>query len=216
MWLGHRRWSVEHAQKEAEAFQVKLRAAYFGLWDVVEDAHLKMREALEGLTPEVVSGFLVDVNNFMIKHGLYIEREDRLLVLEYLFWTNEYLRVLSEAPRGRTVMMNLVHSLSQGEAFDDQVRMLENLRDRTTELRSRLRSRIREVVGAPTSSAWSEDHRPSEELLAKLTQLANEVASSRPAGRPLIIPVGMDELRGLDVSEPQGPRSQPTGPRDEI
>lgn len=86
VWIGHRQWERDFAKKNAESFESHLRDAYFGLWDVVEDAHLKMGSALDELTPEVFSGFLADVNNFMIRHGLYIQRDDRLLVLEYLFW----------------------------------------------------------------------------------------------------------------------------------
>lgn len=188
LWIGHRRGKTESALKEQEAFQGNLRAAYFSLWDVVEDAHLKMRSALDGLTAEVFSGFLADVNNFMIKHGLYIERDDRLLVLEYLFWTNEYLRVLTQSPRGKAaVLASLVHSADQGLEFGDRVRMLEELQERAVELRNQLRARIRQVVGAPPSTAWSPEHGPSKQLLEKLNRLTEDVSKSRPDLGPLLL-----------------------------
>ncbi len=176
LWLGERRWKRDSQRKEAEGFQVNLRQAYFGLWDIVEDAHLKMRAALEGLTAEVFSGFLADVNNFMIKHGLYITRDDRILVLEYLFWTNEYLRVLAQSPRGRALVeMSMAYTTREDGGLGMQVQVLEELQDRAQELRNLLRSRIREVVGAPPSDAWSSGHQPSAELLEKLDSLVSAV-----------------------------------------
>jgi len=177
VWLGHRQWKQEAARTDAASFQEHLREAYFKLWDVVEEAHLKMRGALDGLTPEVFSGFLADVNNFMIRHGLYIEREDRTLVLEYLFWTNEYLRILSQSPRGRALLeVSLaVVTDAEGRQLSSNVALLSEVQDRAQDLRNRLRSRIRDVVGAPPSDAWDIDKQTSEDLLTKLTELVDIV-----------------------------------------
>lgn len=179
VWIGHRQWQRDFAKKNAESFESHLREAYFGLWDVVEDAHLKMRAALDGLTPEVFSGFLADVNNFMIKHGLYIQRDDRLLVLEYLFWTNEYLRILAQSPRGRALIeISLAAADWDGpdnREFGTQMGVLSEVQERAQALRNRLRDRIREVVGGPRSDAWSSDHKPSGDFLFKLDALVDAV-----------------------------------------
>lgn len=77
IWIGQNRWKREQSTKEEALYKDNVRSTYLELWNVVEEAHIKMRESLDGLTAERFSGFMADVNNFMIRRGLYIERQDR-------------------------------------------------------------------------------------------------------------------------------------------
>jgi len=175
LWIGQRRWKRDSERKDAESFQISLRKAYTELWSVVEAAHLKMRKATTDIGPGEFSGFLADINDFMIEHGLYIERKDRFLVLEYLFWTNEYLGRFSRSRFGRVAIDMTVTSSDLGM----QVRELEELELRHRRLRNELRRRIREVLGAPVSHGWSDDVRPSHELASKLKSLVESVDQNR-------------------------------------
>lgn len=65
--------------------------------------------------------------------------------------------------------------------------MLEELQERAVELRNQLRARIRQVVGAPPSTAWSPEHGPSKQLLEKLNRLTEDVSKSRPDLGPLLL-----------------------------
>ncbi|MGW5514374.1 hypothetical protein [Nocardia africana] len=102
LWLGERRRRRDQTRQDNARYQDGLRDAYLELWDIVEDAHLKMRACLDDLTPETFSGLLADVSGFMIRRGTFIESGDRQLVLEYLFWTNEYMRIASSSVRAIT------------------------------------------------------------------------------------------------------------------
>jgi hypothetical protein len=184
LWIGHRRWHRELAIKDSDRYKEELRVAYLELWDVVEDAHLKMRAAIVGLTPETFSGFLADVNNFMIRRGLFIERQDRHLVLEYLFWTNEYLRLLATTPQGRYLIQTTIAHNDLPTDLD----ILDGVKDRAVSLRNNLRSRIREVVGAPESSAWSTEVQPSAELLKQLDDLKEAITENIKERRGLVVP----------------------------
>lgn len=184
LWLGHHQWRRERDQQDRKLFDEKLQTAYFELWHVVEDAHLTMRASLSAVSSADFSGHLTDVNNFMIRHGLYIERDDRYLVLQYLFWTNEYLRRLVAEPHGREYLLSsMAH-----DGLSERIDVLAEVQKRAEALRDQLRQRIREVVGAPKSDAWSEDHRPSEELLDQLSALTVHINLENRARRPLMEP----------------------------
>lgn len=175
LWLGQRRWKAEQVQKDRSTYENNLRATYLELWDIVEDVHIKMRNSTVGLSAEEFGGHIADVNNFMIRKGLYIERKDRYLVLEYLFWTNEFLRRVVSSDEGRAY---IVMSLANDE-LPSMVQELELIRKKADQLRSALRARIRLVVGAPSSEGWTPDERPSEQLMQQMQELAIEVESIR-------------------------------------
>jgi hypothetical protein len=158
---GQRRWKREQADSDSALYRESLRAAYLELWDIVEDAHLKMRAALGG-TPSQLSGFVADVNNFMIRRGLYIERRDRFLVLEDLFWTHELLRQVAGTDMGREALLtSLTH-----DDMPRSINVLDEVKNRAEQLRNQLRERIREVVGAPPSERERQETKPSELALA--------------------------------------------------
>ncbi|MEU1841166.1 hypothetical protein [Micromonospora chersina] len=175
LWLGHKRWRVEQTQKEGSRFDGDLKATYLELWSVVEDVHLTMRNRVVGLLPEEFGGLIADVNNFMIRKGLFIERKDRYLVLEYLFWTNEFLRRMVASGEGRAyVAISLQH-----DELAPRVDELRLIAERAERLRNALRQRIRQVVGAPPSTGWSPDERPSDDLKRKMQELVDEVQATQ-------------------------------------
>ncbi len=133
--------------KQRGEFIKNERHAYAGLWDVTARTQEEMRGALDSLTPERFSGMLADVNSFMLREGLYIERDDRLLTIEYLFWVNEYLRIVATTHRG-DVLSSMVH-----EGLPHNVTLIDEVLDRANELRSSLRGRIRDKLDAPQSYA---------------------------------------------------------------
>jgi hypothetical protein len=202
LWLGQRRWKVEQIQKDRSTYDNNLRATYLELWDIVEDAHIKMRNSTVGLSAEEFGGHIADVNNFMIRKGLYIERKDRYLVLEYLFWTNEFLRRVVSSDEGRAYV---AISLANDE-LPSMVEELELISQKADQLRSSLRTRIRLVIGAPSSNGWNPAERPSAQLISQMQELAASVQSGREARRQPI-------LRPPDDSTP--PEGHPWGDSDD-
>lgn len=173
-WISHRRWSRQQTQLEQRKFLESRKAAYIDLWDVVETCHVEMRGADKINEPLSFSGLIADVNNFMIRRGLFIETSDRHLVLEYLFWTYEFLRHVAETPQGKAA---IAISAEYPAEFPSQIRLLNAVREQADQLRNQLRDRIREVVGGPNLAPRPEGRPPSEELSAKLRELSEQVAT---------------------------------------
>jgi len=173
VWIGHRRWRYEQANRERRKLREEQQATYLELWDVVETCHVEMRNADGFDDPRTFSGFIADVNNFMIRRGLFIEAEDRNLVLEYLFWTYEFIRRAAETLEGRAALE--VTAMYPSE-FPSRIEMLGEVRDRAEQLRDKLRNRVRQVLGAGDTTPFPKGEPPSAGLSAKLRQLSEEVA----------------------------------------
>ncbi|MEC3919410.1 hypothetical protein [Nocardia sp. CDC160] len=177
LWVGEHRWRREQARLDSAKFKGLQQDAYLELWGVVEEVQLKMRAALEELGPETFSGLLTDVNSFVIRHGVYIEDSDRQLVLEYLFWLNEYLRLLAKSPRGRELIeLTAPHGISAWD-FGGRLELIGELENRINRLRDQLRERIKQIVGAEPNR--SSTVRPSAALLVQLRSLVEELESAR-------------------------------------
>ncbi len=108
IYIGQRRWKREQNADNSSQYQEKLREAYLELWDIVQDVHIEMRSAFGDEAEDKLSEFVAKTNNFMIRRGLYIERQDRYLVLEYLFYTHEFLRQISGTPEGRSALITSI------------------------------------------------------------------------------------------------------------
>lgn len=199
LWLGERRWKREQARQDTARFESGLREAYLELWEVVESTHLKMRASLDGLSPEVFSGMLADVNGFMFRRGIFIEPADRELVLEYLFWINEYMRIAATSARERY----LLETSARLDEIPTSVAVLGELAGRTKILRERLRARIRQVAGAPIT-VGEHPTQPSVQLLAQLKSLVDELETRpRPSARLVIPPRSTARRTGGDFPPPQ-------------
>lgn len=100
------------------------------------------------------------------------------MVLEYLSWTNEYLRQLASSSEGRAA---IIASL-ECDGLPRQLELLSDIEEKATDARNELRNRIRHVVGAPVSSAWEPDRRPSEERVSQMRALMDETKDSTAPG----------------------------------
>jgi len=186
LWLGQKRWKAEQAQKECALYEENLKATYLELWDVVQDIHIKLREMLGGLNGDEFATLLKTVNNFMMRKGLYIERDDRHLVLQYLSRTYEFLQILVEGGGlGKLVLISMSHD--EMPRTIEQMTYLSNSAD---ELRSKLRNRVREVVGAPPSDAWPLDTSPPGDLAKRLHKAVDDRRgpATRSSWTPAVLP----------------------------
>lgn len=105
--------------------------------------------------------------------SLWITREDRFLVLEYLFWVNQFLALIVTDPQGR----DLAVTSTIYEGLPRKLNVAKEALERSEALRSHLRDRVRTVVGFPPSEAWADSVRPSRTLVAQLEQLQSDFAA---------------------------------------
>ena len=194
LWLGHRRWQAEQAAKEKADESRHTREAYLGLWAVVSETERQIRDARNpGMTSSQFAALMADVNNYLLAQGLWIQRKDRYLVLEYLFWTSQFITlVLSDSTARDYLLISAVY-----DGLPRKLNVASEALKRSDELRSQLRERIRTVIGAPGNDGWSDEVRPSEALLAQILALHAEIGAERidaEAIVPLQLPAWPENL----------------------
>lgn len=170
LWLGERRWKRDAARDDTKLYRDKLVTTYFELWEIVNVTNEQMRQALsDGIDAHARAKLIANVNDFMLRAGIYIERQDRILVLDYLSCTHEYFNLLAGSGREDELFMSMPH--------DDLAQHVEGAiraQGRADALRNALRERVQVIAKMNRSGGWDPGIKPSRELVAKLRGLRSE------------------------------------------
>jgi hypothetical protein len=144
IWYGQRHWRRERDERQGDFYRARRQEAYTGLWEVVQDAHLRMRASLtRGL--DDFSVFLTDVNSFAWKRGLYVDDIDRELAQEYLFLVYEFLQLVA---KNEAAKHWVVTSASLPDDTPSTLTAMKVAEDEANVVRDRLAERIRVALGA--------------------------------------------------------------------
>lgn len=208
LWIGQRRWRTEQDQKQQAKFLENRMDAYIELWDVVEQLNTQLREI--GFFPYEPKDFLASlsgVNNFMLRKGLFIEQDDRYLVLDYLSSTFEFLQEVA----GDHQAAHLLQSSFVVGAEPALLKELIAIDRRNRDQREKLKARIREVLEVPAPSQPLRDSDgPPAALLARIERLhlksANREAFQRESGLHGVV---WPKSRRQHVSPDNEPRKPP-------
>jgi len=144
IWYGQRRWRGDREAHHSDYYQTKRKEAYVGLWEVVQDAHLSMRESLTRTFSEDFAPFLTNVNAFVWKHGIYISDKDRDLAQEYLYTVYEFLRLVVNNEAAKHW---IISSISFPEDTPSTLSSMKIAEDKANAVRDQLTGRIRTVIG---------------------------------------------------------------------
>jgi len=131
------------ASDRAKSYQDKRQEAYEGLWEVVQTAHLRMRQSLTEGFSDGISAFLVDVTSFGWKNGIYIDEADQALAQEYLFMVYEFLRLVVQDEVAKdwvATTANLPRRVPR------TLRAMQVAQDKADELHAQLAGRVRAVL----------------------------------------------------------------------
>ena len=76
-FIGYRQWKRQQDSSRQSEYRTQRQQTYKELWEKLEDVHVRLRT-------EVVGGYefsslVRDVNSFILKRGLYLEKDDREL-----------------------------------------------------------------------------------------------------------------------------------------
>ncbi len=139
------------ASDRAKSYQDKRQEAYEGLWEVVQTAHLRMRQSLTEGFSAGISAFLVDVTSFGWKNGIYIDDADQALAQEYLFMVYEFLRLVVQHEVAKDWVAT---TASLPRDVPRTLRAMQVAQDKADELHAQLAGRVRAVLaGLPDQPA---------------------------------------------------------------
>lgn len=143
IYIGYRKWSRDRDLARFGQFEIDKQQAYKELWAQVEKINITVR--IEEVNSEQFSAHLQDLNSFMLKHGIYLDDDDRILA-------NKYVEAVFN-------FQNTVRSSDSGEASiplgatqdipDDVIQGANEIADSQNlaiKLRSEVREKIRSVL----------------------------------------------------------------------
>jgi hypothetical protein len=81
LWIGHRRWAVEHRLSMRRAYDAKRHVAYETLWNLVESSHAALRTSVP--TPGQVQELQRSINKFRMESSIHIDDADAQLAQQY-------------------------------------------------------------------------------------------------------------------------------------
>ena len=82
IFIGYRQWKSQRDLNRSQKFQGDRELAYKPLWEKLEDMHLKVRTDSVGKSE--FDELVQDVNAYVLKNSLYVEKADSKLTAEYL------------------------------------------------------------------------------------------------------------------------------------
>jgi hypothetical protein len=80
--VGIWQWRRQNQAQRPNPFAADKQAAYKGLWDKLEEAHVKIR--VENTNTVDYRKAVQDINGFILKQSLYLDEADRILANTYL------------------------------------------------------------------------------------------------------------------------------------
>lgn len=82
IFIGYRQWKSQRDLTRSQKFQGDRELVYKELWGKLEDVHLKVRTDSVGKSE--FDELVKEVNTYLLKNSLYIEKTDTKLTTEYL------------------------------------------------------------------------------------------------------------------------------------
>jgi hypothetical protein len=82
IFIGYRQWKRQQESSRYASFVTEKQSAYKGLWEKLEEVHIKVRS--EDVQISEFNNLLRDINSYILKHSLYLDREDQILSNQYL------------------------------------------------------------------------------------------------------------------------------------
>ena len=143
LWIGHRRWYVEHGLAKRRAFDANRYDAYQKLWEVVEAAHIKLRVELPDRAQ--VEELQRSINVFRMQNAILIDQPDSDLAEEYFRCAMQLGNAV--ASHGSREFLDEYNKTASDLSSDAEVvKDLAESSTRLTNVRNQLITRIKAVL----------------------------------------------------------------------
>jgi hypothetical protein len=142
--FGYKKWKSEQNLKSFGQFGKDKQNAYKELWNRVEEFNIKVR--LEEVDSNDFSIYLQNLNAFLLKSGIYIKDEDRVLANDYVEAVYLFQKTVKDSdieaakvPLGDTAII-------PPHVFE-QSKEIKRTQQNALSLRDELLTKIRKVLG---------------------------------------------------------------------
>jgi hypothetical protein len=132
VFVGYRQWKRQQDTTRTSDFQAERQKTYKELWEKLEDVHVRLRTM--AVQTEEFRSLLRDVNSYILKHSLYLEKDDHRLANQYLAKVRDFTNLVasfSSAPAKIALedtadippeVMKSVEEMAKAQKDVDQIR----------------------------------------------------------------------------------------------
>jgi hypothetical protein len=96
--VGYRQWKRQQQTTREGEFRSQKQQTYKELWEKLEDVHVRLRTG--AVSSDEFHCLIRDVNSYILKRGLYLERDDQQLANQYLSKVREFTDLVAECDSG--------------------------------------------------------------------------------------------------------------------
>ena len=156
VFVGYRQWKRQQDTTRTSDFRGERQKTYKELWGKLEDVHVQLRTKI--VETEEFRALLRDVNSYILKHGLYLEKADHRLANEYLAKVRDFTNLVSTC-----------NSTSAKAALEDtaaefplevltSVKQLAKARENLDQMRESILTRYRKVLTGEADASRPTDN----------------------------------------------------------
>jgi hypothetical protein len=147
--IGYRQWRIQQDSNRVSEYRSQKQQMYKELWGKLEDVHIRLRITVVG--GDEFRLLVQDINSYILKGGLYLEKDDQRLVNQYLSQVREFTNMV--AASDLTVAKEAVRLTAEYpvEAFK-QFRDLQRIQAEVNEIRETIIVRFRKILVSDVSA----------------------------------------------------------------
>jgi hypothetical protein len=93
--IGYRQWRRQQTATREEDFRKQQKETYKELWNKLEDVHVKLR--VEDVPKEDFRSMTREVNTYVLKNSLYLDKKDQELANDYLSQVRRFVEIVESS-----------------------------------------------------------------------------------------------------------------------
>lgn len=143
VFFGYRQWKKQYENTRYGEYLKDKQTAYKELWEKLEEVHLKLRT--EYIEKPDFNNLLLDVNSYILKKQLFLEKDDQALVNQYLktvYELTEAIKIHGDDETREEMESSMIISYRVTE----EAKTINNLLRKTAEIRNSIITRFRKVI----------------------------------------------------------------------
>jgi hypothetical protein len=147
--IGYRQWKRQQDTTRVGEFRTQKQKTYKELWEKLEDVHVRLRTEFVG--GDEFRSFVREVNSYILKSGLYLEKDDQALANQYLSRVREFTNLVASS--GSTDAKEAIEDTALiPPGVIQNVRKLDRIQTEVSQIREEILARYRKVLIGDESS----------------------------------------------------------------
>jgi hypothetical protein len=143
VFFGYRQWKRQQDAARYGTFLPERQKTYKELWEKLEDVHIRLRT--ENVNQDKFRKLVRNVNSYILKRSLYVEKDDHALANQYLSKVREFTEAVAKGG-SKDAKRKMGDTEEVGPEVIQTVRDLERLRREVETIRGKILERFQTVL----------------------------------------------------------------------